>query len=60
MDGNPIDTKGYAAFNELHSTGTVPGTNNVVFAAPNAIELNPNFEVMLGGVFEVLLKGCVP
>ena len=60
VDNNPIDTKGYAAFNEVHATGTVPGTSNVVFAAPNAIELNPNFEVMLGGVFEVMLKGCVP
>lgn len=56
----PIPNGPYNADLELTSTGRVDNATSVVFRAGNGVELQPNFETILGGVFEVLMVGCFP
>lgn len=58
VDGTPIPSGNYRAEVLLQSVGTVGSASNVVFSTGNSVELNPLFEVLLGGVLEVLLPGC--
>jgi len=54
-----IGSDTYEAQNEITSDGTVPTGNDVIFTAPETT-LEPNFEVELGGLLEILQTGCVP
>jgi hypothetical protein len=56
---SPIPSTVYEAEMEIFSDGMVPNNGNVIFDAGHSIELLPGFEVGLGGVFEMLLEGCV-
>jgi hypothetical protein len=56
----PIPNGPYDAEIEITSNGVVPSGGNVLFNAGMSIELQPGFEVMLGGIFEVMMQGCVP
>jgi hypothetical protein len=58
VDMTPIPNGTYEAEIEITSLGLVPNGGNVVFGAWESIELQPGFEVELGGVLEVLLQGC--
>jgi hypothetical protein len=60
VNDNPIPSGTYEAQLEITSTGTVANGGNVLFKADQSIELQPGFEVMLGGIFEVVMEGCVP
>jgi len=42
----------------LATDGTVPAGNQVTLGTTNSITLDPDFEVELGGLFEVFLNGC--
>ncbi len=50
----------YQAAMLITSTGTVPNGNVVTFKAGTSIELQPEFEVELGGELEVLIETCTP
>ena len=54
----PIPNGPYEAKIELTSNGTVDANGNVVFRAGTSVELQPNFEVIPGGVFEIIMQGC--
>ena len=43
---------------ELTSTGTVPMGGNVIFKAPNAVNLLPNFEVKSNATFIATIENC--
>ncbi len=58
VDMTPIPDGTYEAEIELTSSGLVSMGGNVVFGAWETIELQPGFEVELGGVLEILLQGC--
>jgi hypothetical protein len=60
VNGNPIANGTYLADMDITSSGTVPNGGNVVFGANTTIELQANFEVVLGGVFEIMTTGCMP
>ena len=50
----------YQASMTVTSNGTVPNGNTVIFKAGTDIELQPYFEVQLGGVLTTLIEGCTP
>ncbi|MEK7256785.1 MAG: 3-coathanger stack domain-containing protein, partial [Bacteroidota bacterium] len=56
----PIPSGTYIADQEITSLGTVQNGANVIFKAGNSIVLQSGFEVQLGGLFEVLIQGCIP
>jgi hypothetical protein len=58
VDATPISSGTYRAEVSLSSTGTVANGGNVIFSSGQEVQLNPLFEVELGGVLEVLLPGC--
>ncbi|MCB0522669.1 MAG: hypothetical protein H6577_10810 [Lewinellaceae bacterium] len=60
VNSNPILDGTYQASMDITSNGTVPSTGNVIFGAFNTVELQANFEVTLGGVFQIILTGCTP
>lgn len=55
---DPIPNGPYDAELDITSTGRVPAGGDVQFRAGNSVELLPEFEVVLGGVFEILMQGC--
>ncbi len=60
VNDNPIVSGTYEAQQVITSSGTVANGGNVLFKAGTSIELLPNFEILLGGIFEVMMQGCVP
>ena len=60
VNASPIMDGTYLAEMEITSNGLVPVNGSVMFGAGVSIELQPGFEVMPGGVFEIILQGCVP
>ncbi len=54
----PIPGGTYTASVSISSAGRVDNGTSVLFRAGTLVELLPNFEVQLGGVFEVLMEGC--
>jgi photosystem II stability/assembly factor-like uncharacterized protein len=56
----PILDGTYNADQEITSMGTVPGGGNVTFSVGMGVLLQPNFEVLLNGVFTVVLASCFP
>ncbi len=60
VNGNPISSGTYLADMDITSSGTVPNGGNVIFGANTSVELQANFEVVLGGVFEIVMTGCMP
>jgi hypothetical protein len=59
VDDNPIPSGTYQAAEAVTSTGVVASGFNVVFKAGASVELLPSFEVVAGGLFEVVMQGCV-
>ncbi len=60
IDDTPIADGVYQVELTITSHGTVPNSGSVVFKANESVELQPGFEVVLGGVFEVVMEGCTP
>ncbi|MCB9342012.1 MAG: proprotein convertase P-domain-containing protein [Lewinellaceae bacterium] len=60
VDLTPIPDGTYEAQMDITSNGLVPNGGNVLFGAWNSVELQADFEVALGGIFEILLQGCTP
>lgn len=55
---DPIPDGTYEASNLVESSSTVPANGDVIFAAGNTVELNPEFETVLGAIFTALIQGC--
>ena len=60
VNDDPILDGTYEAATEITSSGTVPANGNVVFSAGTSVVLEPNFNILPGGIFQVLMTGCVP
>ena len=57
VDATPILSHVYQASIQLTSAGTILD-GNVTFTAGNNVELQPNFQVDNGAVFEILIQPC--
>ena len=60
IGGNPIASGTYQAAEVITSTGVVANGFDVIFKAGNMVDLASDFEVIIGGIFEVVMVGCVP
>ena len=58
VDDTPITSGTYQAVTKLTSMGIVGAGSNVVFVSGDHVMLNPNFEVLLTGIFEINIQGC--
>ena len=58
VDQVPIPSGTYQAEIQLSSMGTVAGGSSVLFAAGTNVELLPNFNVDVAGVFEIRIQPC--
>ena len=56
----PIPNGTYEVEISISSNGAVPDLGDVLFKAGTSVELLPGFEVSPGGVFEIIMEGCVP
>ena len=57
IDNSPISSGIYQG-NTLSSAGTVPVNALVIFKAQSAANLNANFNVGLGAIFEIEITDC--
>jgi hypothetical protein len=55
---NPITNDVYAAGSVLRSQGLVPADGDVIFQAGSEINLESNFNVEQGAIFEVFIESC--
>lgn len=60
VNGNPVVAGTYSAQQFITSTGKVANNASVLFKAGTSVELLPGFEIFPGGVFEVMMQGCMP
>jgi hypothetical protein len=59
VNDNPIPSGTYQAAQVVTSTGVVATGFDVIFKAGTSVDLLPDFEVLAGGLFEVIMQGCV-
>jgi subtilisin-like proprotein convertase family protein len=58
--GSNIASGTYHASVSVSSDGTVQNGSTVIFKAGTEINLQNNFEVQLGGVFDAIIEACTP
>jgi subtilisin-like proprotein convertase family protein len=60
VNSNPVVSGTYEAQQAITSAGTIANNGNVLFKAGTSVELLPHFEIIIGGVFKVIMVGCIP
>jgi hypothetical protein len=58
VNQNPVPNGVYSSSNSISSNGSISTNGVVIFKSGQLISLNPGFETLAGGLFEIILDPC--